>query len=296
MKTEHDSLDLALSSLRSQQWNGAAFDPELEEKLMKNFGVRGTLPRFVLHPAFTLGLAILAIGGGAFAATGGLAKLSGWLYRVTINGREVTLVAADGKPASMTFETADGKTGTIHLMKTEVDGGEKVAAAVIAHGPSTCEETKFEALRSVWTSQADGATTSLNIGEVDPAVLGEAEPRHTWTMPDGQAGALYAIRDADGLGTLYLKLTGAGNVSKVRKLVTLPAAVSAGLDDMQVTTDADGNATLISETADGQKRVIKLRTSTKMHIAPGDAAPKELNLDTPSGPVQIKIERTPVEN
>ena len=72
MNRDRDMVDSALGSLRSVQYDGPSYDPQLEERLMKEFDQTTVSRRFAHRPAVAAALGILVLGGGAIAAGGGV--------------------------------------------------------------------------------------------------------------------------------------------------------------------------------------------------------------------------------
>jgi hypothetical protein len=287
MKHEIDPIQSALESLKSRTWTGEPFNPQLEEKLMQEFNRINSPGRTPLRVAAIVALSIVLIGGGAFAATGGIAKLKSWVFRVSINGQDATLIAEEGQPASMVIQGEDGKTTTIHVLKAaSPEGGDKTHVTVNATSPDSQSQQVVEMVR-----REGGAPFDKQAGyTLDD--IGDAEPTQTWTDDAGLTHSLYIVPSADGEWMLVFRVTAdEAGTTTVAKLAQVPALEGFEGVTPEVTLGEDGMTTFVFDNGQGEKRVIKTR------IATGEAArmadPNSIQIKTEDGRIQVDVQAEP---
>jgi hypothetical protein len=284
MMNPKDPVDQALEALRSQEWAAPEpFNPELENRLMQAFNKPPAQSRFTRPSALALALAVLAVGGVTFAATGGVAKLRSLLLRVEING-QVTEVELDGN-GETTFEvdTEDGGTATVHIQTT--------------NSPDQCQTTRIEV-----TARGDGTedhevvrvakrrimTSSIRL-DYTLDDLGDAKPYKQWTDEQDRLSALYLLPVEKGEGSrIFLVITEQHEEPKVHLVCATPRSLlEEGLEpDIQI--GEDGLVTITLDNGEGEVQVMKAMIK---HLAPGEELPGDLGLETPNGEIKITIEQ-----
>src|SRR5215813_3706115 len=119
MHHDHDPVDSALNSLRSQSWAGSPHNNQLEEKLMQEFDRNQSARRFGRMPLWLVACAgVLLVGG---AATGTVALVRSWLVTIQIGDKQYQLQTDDSGRGSLTVQTDDGKTANIQVQRVDGD-------------------------------------------------------------------------------------------------------------------------------------------------------------------------------
>lgn len=254
------------------------------QEFSKNRSTRFTARRPVLVAA----CAVFLVGGGAFAAAGGIDLIKSLFVTVEINGQPVQIelqpVGENSYEGSLETQTADGQQANIRVKRVE-DGPNQlkthVNVNVSGDGTVVRNEGEFAIGKGVHIgSDSDDAYTMAD--------LGDAVPVHEWTNAQDQARALYLI-DGDDFLRIFSVTTPADGEAIVRRLAQLPA--SAGFDgDPEVAVDDNDAITLTwnGESGDQQeRRVIKL--IDKHSSNPADLS-MPLSVDTPAGEIKVKID------
>lgn len=226
MHENHDPLDRALSSLRSQQWTGQSHRTKLEEELMNQFNSRHSTTSVHKHRTLIASLAVLLIGGVGFAATGGTETVRRIFVTLKLagpNGEEVQGVViemleegVDG-PVTIDLDMGDGQQGTVVLHRIEpgtlLAEGEAAGAGIIlttVHIDAGVADS--DAVDAMILSR-EGELASMTIEGDDEAAFKTLTIRLGDTAEDGAAFA----------ATLFDEATGELHRTMLRKM----AAVSA---------------------------------------------------------------------
>jgi hypothetical protein len=232
-------------------------------------------PRFISRrPALVAACAIVLIGGGAFAAAGGIDLLKRYFVTVDVGGQALHLelqpTGEHSQEGSLDTQLADGRQAKIQVQRTDAgENQQKMQVRVNLTGEGTQTESDSEiAIRRSANVGADSNTTYT------VADLGDAEPAHEWTNSQGEGRALYLIPNDDGQLRIFSVRTAADGAKTVRMLTQLPSAM--GFEGTpEVTTGANDTITLTWGSGDGDahnRRVIKLmdRTSSSTIDASAD--------------------------
>lgn len=236
MNRDRDLVDSALSSLRSVQYDGPSYDTQLEERLMKEFDQASVARRFAHRPAVAAALAILVLGGGAFAASGGIQYIKSLFVTVEVDGQKMDVElqpVGDGThEGELTTTLGDGRDAHIQVRKTEnEDAGEHEMRVQV-----NLDDGK------TMTEDVNVSKRRVNVGGLTNATiedLGDAEPIHEWTSAKGQARALYLIEDEAGENLIvFTTVFDESGETNVKRLATLPGERFKGTP--KVTVDDNG--------------------------------------------------------
>jgi hypothetical protein len=289
MNNDHDPVDSALNLLRSNSWT-AQSNPQLEEKLMQEFSNQQNRPRLTARPALMVALGVLLIGGGAFAATGGIAKLKSWVFRVNINGHEATLVANDGEPASMTIQGEDGKTTHIAVMSASADGGHRTEVNVNANDPNGKQEQQQQI--RVIRHNGNGPAPEVDDGQkYTMADLGDTQPSQSWTDKNGNTLAIYVVQTPESTIKVFHVTTDANGQSTVKLLVAPAMKIDISSVKPQVTVDDNGMTTMTFDDGKGEKRVMKLKIAHQDEESAEMPNDGSINIKTEDGHIQVEVNK-----
>lgn len=266
---DRDPVDSALSALRSCEWTGPSVNTQLEERLMKEY-TRTTVSRSFLHrPAVAAALGILVLGGGAFAAGGGIEYIKSLFVTVEIDGQPTQLelqpVGDNVYEGTLQTQTQDGRDAHVVVRRLEGDPNEQNMTVNV----NLTGDDSIEAREQKIVVRHGETPPELSFTVAD---LGDAEPAHQWTNAEGQARALYLITDEE-TGELSIFSTTVGeDETLVRRVAQLPAGRHDG--DPKISVDENDLITLVWESGEGElvdRQVIRLmdRNSAK-EISPED--------------------------
>lgn len=289
MNRDRDMVDSALSSLRSVRYDGPSFDLQLEERLMKEFDKASVSRRFIHRPAVAAALGILVLGGGAFAAGGGIDYIKSLFVTVEVDGQkmdvelqpigngthegELSTTLGDGRDAHIQVRKTDNPEAGEHEMRVQVN---------LDDGDTMTEDVRVDKRKT------------LNLGaQPDASVedLGDSKPVHTWTNAQGQYREMYLIEDEIGENLNVYTTLLANDVVTVRRLANLPADRFEGTPEVSV--DERGLITMkwiSGEPGNEDVREIKLIDVTSnnpatMHLELKDALDHAME----DGPVKVKV-------
>jgi hypothetical protein len=281
---KEDPVDQALEALRSQEWAAPEpFNPELENRLMQAFHKPQSRSRFTRPNALALALAVLAVGGVTFAATGGVAKLKSWLLRVEINGQVTEVELDDNGETTFDIDTENGGTATVHIQTADSpDQGQMTRIEVTARGDGTEDhEVVKVAKRRIMTS-----SIRLDYTLDD---LGDAKPYKQWTDEQDRLNALYLLPVEKGEGSrIFLVTTEQDEEPKVNLVCATPRSLLEEGIEPDIQIGADGMVTITFDNGEGEVQVMKAMIK---HLAPGEELPGNLAVETPDGEIKITIER-----
>lgn len=296
MSTDHDPVDRALESLRHSSWTPSNPNPLLEEKLMQEFSKNRTSRFVARRPALVAACAVLLVGGGTFAAAGGIDLIKSLFVTVDINGEPVQLelqpVGDNTYEGALDTEMADGRQAKIRVKRVE-NGPTELKTHVnvnLSDEESITENDSRMEIRKGFNMGTDpGETFTMDD-------VGDAQPVHEWTNAAGQGRSLYLIETDDGKVSAFSVTTTADGTAVVRRLAQLPA--EAGFDTApEVNVDEKDMITLswgVEEGQQGHRRVIKL--IDRYSNNPADLT-NPLSVETPDGEIKVKlhVEETPDE-
>lgn len=290
MKHDHDIVDSALNTLRSGSWTGS-FNPQLEEKLMQEFDRNRSSSRVARHPVWAAAIAILVLGGGAFAAGGGIDMIKSLFVTVEVAGEQLHVelqpVGDNTYEGSLETQTADGRQANIHVRRQEQGDDRKemyVNVNVSDDGSEQQEVSEVKMQRMMPGDLGPAADQTYTVED-----LGDAEPVHTWTSTAGDARGIYLIpEEAEARVRIFSVTTPAEGDATVRMLTRLPAG-DEWLATPTVSVDDKDVITLTWESGDGeekQRRVIKL--VDRVSKDPADLQ-HGINLEVPGTEFKIKV-------
>ncbi len=266
MHSDHDPIDSALSSLRSREWTGIPYDPELQEKLMQEFDQNRSVRRFSKLPTWFIAVAgVLLVGG---AATGTVALVRSWLVTIQIGDKEYQLQTDQNGQGSLTVQTDDGKTANIHVQRVEGDAGDRTNVQVTVGDDNQQTQKVVEMVRGGGAGADAGKSYSA-------ADLAGTAPAASWTTPDGATKSIHLVAQDNGAARVFTVKTQADGSQTVRRLAELPAKLNLAGQTPEVTHESDGAITLTFASDGGNKRVLKFRDREVSGNAPA------------GGPVQI---------
>ncbi|HKQ49046.1 MAG TPA: hypothetical protein VJZ71_13330 [Phycisphaerae bacterium] len=251
---------------------------------MQEFSKNRTSRFVARRPALVAACAVLLVGGGAFAAAGGIDLIKSLFVTVDIDGQAVQLelqpVGENTYEGSLDTEIADGRQASIRVKRVENSPNElNTQVHVNVSDDGTVTENESEVV----------IRKGLNVGADPNAVysmddIGEAQPAHEWTNASGQARSLYLIDTGDGkIGVFSVTVTAEGTAN-VRRLAHLPA--EAGFDTAPDVSVDDKDMITLTWGGDEDRRVIKL--IDRYSNNPADLA-NPLSLDTPDGEIKVKV-------
>ena len=292
MHPDHDPLDGALEALRTQHWTCDSHNTKLEETLMKAYQSPPPGWRFSRRNTLVAVLGVLLVGGGTFAATGGVETIKSWLVTVEINGEMHELALDEAGSGTFTIDTDDGGQAEVLVeVASSPEEGERRTIRISAGTPGGNGTEDVETLcekRVVISGQAsaDGTYTVED--------LGDAEPAAEWQQ-DGTLSQVYLIPnaedEADGFMVFLASSDEGGETT-----VVLAAAPSVALpdndEDISAEVTHDGLLTIRIAPDEGREMVMKFMVA-------GDGGPEgccdpdaPLSVATPDGEITVTIEAT----
>jgi hypothetical protein len=284
-----DPVDSALDLLRSEQWTGENQNLQLEQKLMTAFHHQHAQRRFPRSRTTMAALAFIALGGVAFAATGGVSRLAGWFLNVQINGEDYQVELDESGQASFTLDTEDGAEAAVHIARGVGGSGEQMTTVNVVAGDDETEDEIVIARGQQMQALMDHRAYGLKD-------LGDAEPVSEWTDESGGWNELYIRPGEDGAGSRIFR---AVTDQDGRTEVSLVAAATVDLLEgdvlPQVVMDADGLLTITRDDGDGEVEVMKL----KIDHSAGESLeglPGDMDLDTPAGNIVIELSTDAADN
>ncbi len=245
--------------------------------------------RFIARrPALIAACAIVLVGGGAFAAAGGINLIKRFFVTVDIAGQPVQLelqpVGDNTQEGTLDTQLADGRQAKIHVQRVDRVDADTNEHKMQVRVNLTGEDGQSEAFNDMEITRGDGPGQSEQTYTV--ADLGDAEPAHQWVNAQGESRAVYLIEDEDsGKIRVFTTKSQPDGTTVVRMAAQLPAG--RGFDTSpEAATDDSGMVTLTWDDGGGDhvnKRVIKLMDRTS--VDPN--AP--IVADTPEGRIEIKV-------
>lgn len=281
MNPEHDPVDHALRLLRSDPGAGMQpYNPDLEKRLMQDFDSRPIRSRR-LSRAIIVVAAVLALSGGTFAATGGIARLRQWLFTVEIEGVSAQILVPENGEGTILFETDKG-LATVAVQKTNsAEDGEMTQVNVVVDEEGVHNEDVVRMVRR--PAGAPEAETQYSIQD-----LGDAEPYAEWTEEDGATNQVFLLPTEDGAATEIFLATAPPEAAEptVRLVATPPINMLSSEAAPEVTFE-DGVLSISFDDGNGRDGEIRLRIR---HGADGEAPSDRLDIATPDGRVRIKMQ------
>lgn len=284
MHDQNDSVNRVLNTLRSREWTGESYNPELEEKLMQQFSMNEKSLRRGRYKTIIAALGVVVVGSAGFAAAGGVAGLKSWLVRVNVAGQTTEVRTDENGEASFSVETADGPADV--NVKTWQDAGEKGARVVITKDQG--DGMRAEVAEKLVQRTSDAA----DLASFPMEALDGAQPSAEW--PDGQGGTLqlYLLPGENPEGPWRLVLAGqhAQGAVFARLVGALPAEVISADPPPQVRMDEDGMAVITAQRPDGKEVVLKIKA-----LSHDQAVPGPIKVNSQLGEIEIGVEEAPEE-
>ncbi len=286
MHHDHDPVDRALQSLRSQAWTGNPFNPQLEEKLMQEFTKNQSPRTFMKMPVWIAATLGVLLAGGA--ATGTVALVRSWLVTVQIGDQQFQFQTDESGEGTMQVQTEDGRTANVHVQRVEGDNGAaETNVNVDVEGNGTSEQR-------VMRIATGGAGKAERIASVED--LAGTEPIASWAGADGTNYAAHLVAQKDGeLQTLFIATTTADGTQTIRRITDLPAILFAGGATTEVTPGKNGEVTVRIANGEGNVNVMKF-----MIGGPSDAAARmadqHIQVDPKAGQIRINGNRPAEED
>ncbi len=289
MLPDHDPVDRALESLRVSSWTPTNPNPLLEEKLMQEFSKNRTSRFVARRPALVIACAAFLIGGGAFAAAGGVDLIKRLFVTVDIAGTPVQLelqpVGDNTYEGSLDTQIGEGRQAQIHVKRVEAHPNElnTQVHVNVTDGGAQIENESHVAIGKSFNFGPESSTTYT------AADLGEAEPVHEWTAANGDGRAIYLIPTDDRQIRVFSVTTTTDGTASVKMLTKLPAGM--GFDETpEVAVDDNGMITMTWGSEEGdQAHRREIRLIDRQSGDPADLKDL-LNLATPDGEIKVKID------
>lgn len=287
MKNHRDIVDNALDLLRSDPSSAQSLNPDLENRLMQEFQNRPTNSRFLHSRGLVVALSVLLVSGVAFAAGGGISRLRQWLFTVEVNGGVSSVRVGENGSQTMSINTDDGGTATVHVEKgSSADGSDSTRVTILKSDDNSQQEEVAKIIRRAGPGPAEQSYTA--------DILNGYEPVAEWTRPNGGVNQVYQLPAEDGAGSRFFMLTTPDeNVADknaapaIRLLGQTPMALVPGVKpDVQMSDD--GVVTITQD--DGNGRVMKMKFKSKSSVSDRANEHEPLDLNLLDGKVKIKVE------
>ncbi len=255
MMSDHkDPVDSALETLRSEAWSTPQPSyHELENILMQEFDKPNNVRRFAQPRTLAFALALLAVGGVTFAATGGVAKIKHWFMTVTINGQSAEVELDENGESTFELETDDGGIATVSIKKTEAPDEESMEVAIRKTGDGTEDVEAFAVARRM--RACAGSTPAIPLED-----LKGQDPLKVWEEDNGDVNKLYFVPAEDGESSaiVLVTLSEDGNWN-MNTMANVPFVLSGSDLKPEVTIGEDGLLTILVKGEEGEEQVLKLK-------------------------------------
>ncbi len=285
MRRERDPVDSALELLRSESWTAEPWNPDLENQLMNSIDPKPRAGVNGRHVGLAA-VALVAVSGAAFAATGGIARIQKWL-NIEINGVSQSVPLDENGRSQFTVQTEDGGEALVEVERTGTpEEGQQTRIRVTKGAGEDGGMQVNEEVEAVQVRRTGHDGMELT-GEVSAAELAaDATLLKEWTDKAGAAWSLYSQADGDVELRYYLVRAGETGEAKV---ITLPLAPPAMGDvQPQVTVGDDGMIEVRFDDGAGRVAVMKIahRSSDQAGPLPEIVAP---GISTPDGRLRIRV-------
>ncbi len=282
MNKQRDPVDSALDLLRSDEWTGSAYNPELENRLMQEFNRPKSTMRLGRSAWILAAVALVAVSGVSFAAVGGVEKIKTWFVTVEFDGQSRQVELSDDGEAVFTIETEDGTTAQVHVKRSEESGRRSIEASVTTEdGFSERKEVCKKVRVTVGDDEPEGTYTLEDIGD--------AEPIHTWTDDQDVERELYMLPNEEDEGALiYLVAYDDEETPEVRQLAATPHIEVTDEFDPKVSVDDNGMITVKIDDGMGRLMMLKFRTQSGSSPDVGIPTGGMIDIDE-AGEIKIKI-------
>lgn len=251
---------------------------------MKEYTKTTASRSFMHRPAIAAALGFLVLGGGAFAAGGGIQYVKSLFVTVEIDGQptaiELQPVGENLYEGSLQTQTQDGRDAHVVVRRLEGDPNEqKMTVNVNLTGDDSIEERE----QNIVVRRNAAPPEEFKLAD-----LGDAVPAHEWSNAEGQDRALYLITDEESGELQIFSTTTTEEETVVRRVAMLPAGRHNG--EPTISVDENDLITLTWATGEGdnvERQVIKLMDRhTDKEMNPEDL----MNIAGEAGDVKVRVE------
>ncbi len=284
MMDSPDPVDHAMYSLRSEAWTAQPLTFEKEKHLMQkahapihdNF-------RMVRRVLVAL-VAIIAVAGGALAATQGVGTFRTWLFDIEVGPEtNAKILVADGQSGTMIIEREDGSITEIEAKATGLEeGGARANVTVRTLDGRKHEEDVHEVIRQRGPAPLEVA---------DISVLENAKLLTSWTDGADRVLELYVSSvDDESRCKLYVVVDGFEPLLR-RRIIASPEVRSFIIDVEPVIAVDDEGSISIKFNAGDEVAVFKWATRP-----PGeddeasDASNEPIVIEGRDGELRVRIQ------
>lgn len=229
MSGYRDPVDNALDALRTETWSAAPLTPEQETLLMQQADKQMKQRGPQSYRALIAAIAVIAVGGAAFAATDGVSRLRTWLFDVEVApGTNAKILVHDGQTGTMIIEDDDGTITEIEARADELeDGGTR--AKVTVRKSDDIGET--EDVHEVIRVRGEGPVETVSLD-----VLKDAELLTDWFDETERVVEVYAVsKKGDKKAQLYVVTEGFEPLPD-RRIIASPKVLALFLETKPVVT------------------------------------------------------------
>lgn len=290
MHRDRDPVDGAIEALRNEDWTQDSINPKLEEKLMNEYRSQSPTNHSIRRRTLVALSAVLLIGGGTFAATGGVETIRQWLVQVEINGQVHEMLADENGVGIFTIDTEDGGQAEVQVEFADTpEEGESRTIRIQASSPAGegIEDVEMLCKRQVRVAGQASPDQEYTIED-----LGDTQPALTWEQ-DGTTQAVYILPNSEEEGEgfkVLLAATATDGETTVFLVAAPPVALPDDPDALNIDFDEDGMLTIRINADAGWETVMKLKVAAGEEDCPLDAPMK---LNTPDGHIQITVQMQP---
>ena len=233
------------------------------------------------YRALIAAVAVIAVGGAAFAATDGVSRLRTWLFDVEVApGTNAKILVHDGQTGTMIIEDDDGTITEIEARADELeDGGTR--AKVTVRTSNDVGET--EDVREVFRTRGEGPGATVPLD-----VLKDAELLTDWFDETERVVEVYAVsKKGDKKAQLYVVAEGFEPLLD-RRIVASPNVLAFFLETTPfVTVDKAGT---IGVEFDAGDEVAMFKFATAMTSSDdGPDVDGPIELESGDGEMRIRV-------
>lgn len=284
VKKNHDIVDEALNLLRADApGGGAQLNTEQENLLMQKYDAHTSSARSMRTRPLMIALALFAVSGVTFAATGGVERIRKWFVTVDVNGETTEIPLTENGSHAMTIQTGDGGVAKVRIDKGFTQNGDDLTKVRVEQaGDDGKQITESVVVRGRGPAEPESAYTMEDIGDAAPVAR--------MVDADQVTHEVYIVPKVDEKGSQVFHVVAAGTPEARVIRIASPDQIWYG-DDVkpEATLDDDGTLTLRIHHADGGEEVVKSRLKRKI-MAAGDREPDGVQVQTPDGQVKINID------
>ncbi len=280
MSASRDPVDDVFKTLRASDWHRPSPDAQLENRLMQQYHT--TPRRFAGHSrTLAFALAFVAVGGVAFAASGGVERIKSWFVTLEVDGQKFDVQLDEAGEHVGVYETQDGGEAEVRIQATEDGQGNRLTRVdVTKTTPDDGTTRVVEQQRQVTRGGHEIESYDLPAG---------ATPHRAWTDEEGIDRALYVLPTEKGDGSFLVlaELDADGLPQQAHRLPTPPLPPMDEKSGMTIDINEAGELAIIIVDEDGNEREMVLRiTQRRSHEEP---ARRTLRTGTPEGDVKVEV-------